>query len=164
MFLQITYNNIRVSMYTFIAGLLFMAGTYYFLFINGVMLGSFQYFFIQKGLLTDSLLTIWIHGTIEISCIVIAGGAGLVLGHSLLFPGTLPRKDSIVIGGKHSIKILVGIIPLIVVAGFLESYVTRHTEAPNILRLAIILGSLAFMIWYFVIYPLRLKMKTGITP
>ncbi len=162
MFLYITFNNIKVSIYTFMAGLLFSLGTYYFLFVNGVMLGTFQYFFIQKGLFLDSFLSIWIHGTIEISCIIIAGTAGIVLGKSFLYPGTLPRKSSLVIGAKEALKILVGVIPLIIFAGFLESFITRLTDSPAIFRFGIIFFSLVFVLGYFVYYPIWLRKKYGI--
>lgn len=156
MFLAITFNNLKVASYTFISGILFSVGTLYFLFQNGVMLGSFQYFFAQQDLLMDSFLTIWIHGTIEISCIIIAGTAGIVLGNSFLFPGTYKRKQSLIAGAKDALKILIGIVPLIIIAGFLEGFVTRHTEAPNLLRGGIIALSLIFILWYFVYYPIRL--------
>jgi len=159
MFLAITFNNLKVASYTFISGILFSVGTLYFLFQNGVMLGSFQYFFAQQGLLVDSFLTIWIHGTIEISCIIIAGTAGIVLGNSFLFPGTYKRKQSLITGAKDALKILIGIVPLIIIAGLLEGFVTRYTEAPNILRGGIISFSLIFIIWYFVYYPIRLYKK-----
>lgn len=159
MFLGITLNNIRVASYTFIAGILFSFGTYYFLFVNGVMVGTFQYFFVTKGLFWESFLTIWIHGTIEISSIVIAGAAGITLGNSLLFPGTYPRKESLIRGAKDALKISIGLIPLFIFAAFLESYVTRHTEAPDAIRAAIILFSAGFIIWYFVIYPKRVAKK-----
>ncbi|MEN8249288.1 MAG: stage II sporulation protein M [Bacteroidota bacterium] len=157
MFLFITYNNLRVASYTFIAGIVFSIGSLYYLFMNGIMLGTFQYFFVTKGLFLDSFLAIWIHGTLEISSIVIAGAAGVVLGNSLLFPGTLPRKYSLIRGAKEALKILIGIVPLIVLAGFLESFVTRLTDVSNIIRAGIIFGSLGFVIWYFIIYPIRLK-------
>lgn len=156
MFFRITFNNIRVAAYTFIAGLLFSVGSLYFLFYNGIMLGSFQYFFVQKGLFLDSFLTIWIHGTLEISSIVLAGLAGVVLGNSFLFPGTLPRKDSLLLGAKEALKILIGIVPLFVVAGFLEGFVTRLTDAPLLIRAGIITLSLVFIMGYFVVYPLVL--------
>jgi uncharacterized membrane protein SpoIIM required for sporulation len=159
MFLAITFNNLKVASYTFISGILFSLGTLYFLFQNGVMLGSFQYFFAQQGLLLDSFLTIWIHGTIEISSIIIAGTAGVVLGNSFLFPGTFTRKQSLIAGAKDSLKILISIVPLITLAGFLEGFVTRHTDAPNLLRGAIIFLSLIFILWYFVYYPIRLSKK-----
>jgi uncharacterized membrane protein SpoIIM required for sporulation len=88
MFLGITFNNVRVSLLAFGAGLLFSFGTGLILFYNGVMLGSFQYFFYEQELLLTSVLTIWIHGTLEISAIIVAGAAGMVMGNSLLFPGT----------------------------------------------------------------------------
>lgn len=159
MFLAIAQNNLRVSGYVFAAGILFGLGTYYFLFINGVMVGTFQYFFIQRGLFQESFLTIWIHGTIEISCIIIAGAAGITLGSRLLFPGTLPRKSALLIGGREALKMFLGIVPLIIIAAFLESFITRLTDAPTIVRLGVILLSLFFVLWYFVYYPIQVKKR-----
>jgi uncharacterized membrane protein SpoIIM required for sporulation len=153
MFLGITFNNIRVSLLAFAAGLLLSFGTGMILFMNGVMLGSFQYFFHEYDLLLTSVLTIWIHGTLEISAIVIAGGAGLVLGNSLLFPGTYSRIVSFRRGANEGLKMVIALIPVFVAAGVLESYVTRLTDLPDFVKLAIILSSLIFIIWYFVLYP-----------
>lgn len=157
MFFGITFNNIRVSFMAFAAGLLFSVGSGYVLFTNGVMLGAFQYFFYQKGLLWTSFLTIWIHGAIEISSIVIAGAAGLVMGNSFLFPGSYQRTASFRRGAKHGLKIVIGLIPLFILAGFLESFVTRLTDWPNSLKLFIILGTFSAVIYYTLIYPYILK-------
>lgn len=162
MFWGITVNNILVSFYTFIFGTLFSAGTVFLLFSNGVMLGSFQYFFFQKGLLLQSVLVIWIHGTIEISSIVIAGGAGIILGNSILFPGTYSRLESFKRGAADGLKIVIGLIPLFITAGFLESFVTRHTNMPMWLSLFIIISSLIFILFYFVYYPIKLKKQMGV--
>ena len=161
MFLGITFNNIRVSFIAFALGLLLSAGTVYILFINGVMLGTFQYFFYQKGLLLSSMLTIWIHGTLEISAIIIAGSAGLVMGNSILFPGTYTRTQSLMRGARQGMKIVVGLVPIFITAGFLEAFVTRYTGMPALLSLAIIFASLGFIIWYFIIYPIRLNRKAS---
>ena len=161
MFFKITFNNVLVSMRAFAAGILFSFGTALMLIFNGVMLGSFQYFFFQKGLLLTSVLTIWIHGAIEIASIVIAGGAGLIMGNSLLFPGTYSRLESLKKGAAKGVKIAVGLVPLFITAGFLESFVTRLTEMPNAIKVAIILGSALFMVYYVVIYPIRLN-KNGL--
>ncbi|MCW8804808.1 MAG: stage II sporulation protein M, partial [Ignavibacteriaceae bacterium] len=110
-------------------------------------------------LLLDSILVIWIHGTLEISSIIIAGAAGLVLGNSILFPGTYSRLQSFRIGSKEGLKMIVSLIPIFIIAGFLESFVTRHTGMPVYLSLSIILGSLTFVIWYFLIYPAILYKK-----
>src|SRR5687768_2526934 len=65
MWVRIAYNNIQVSMICFVMGIAFSAGTLWILFKNGIMLGSFQYFFFAKGLGWPSVLVIWIHGTLE---------------------------------------------------------------------------------------------------
>ncbi|WP_345950553.1 stage II sporulation protein M [Mucilaginibacter sp. PAMB04274] len=156
MFFRITMNNIFVSFVTFVAGVFGSAGTVFFLLKNGIMLGSFEYYFFSKGLGWQSILVIWIHGTIEISSIIIAGGAGLVVGNSLLFPKTYNRITSFKNGAKDGMKIVIGLLPLFVTAGFFESFVTRHTEMPLWLSLTILGGSLAFMVWYVIIYPNQL--------
>lgn len=162
MFLQITLNNIRVSFWTFISGILFTFGTYWFLFNNGIMLGTFQWFFYKKGLLWASFLTIWIHGTIEISCIIIAGAAGIILGNSFLYPDTESRIVSLRRGARRATKVFLGIIPFIVAAGFLESFVTRLTDHHWSIRLGIILLSLTFIVMYFIIYPKQVAKRLGV--
>jgi uncharacterized membrane protein SpoIIM required for sporulation len=159
MFLGITINNIRVALMAFAFGMFFSLGTIFIIMRNAIMLGSFQYFFYEQGLLWESARTIWIHGTIEISVIIIAGCAGLVLGNSLLFPGTYTRLQSFVHGAKDGLKILLSTIPFFIVAGFLEGFVTRHTEMPDWLAVLIIGGSLALILFYYVIYPIQLKRK-----
>ena len=159
MFWGITLNNLRVSAMTFIAGIFVCFGTCYFLFKNAIMLGSFQYFFVTKGLFLDSFLAIWSHGTIEMSCIVIAGAAGIILGKSFMFPGTLSRRASFLQGSKDAVSIFLSIVPLIILAGFLESFVTRLTEAPTVFRVFIIGGSLLLIVFYYVVYPRKLKKK-----
>jgi uncharacterized membrane protein SpoIIM required for sporulation len=159
MFLGITFNNIRVSFIAFMFGLLISFGTAWILISNGIMLGAFQYFFHIHDLLFESVLVIWIHGTLEISSIIIAGAAGITLGNSILFPGTYSRRISFMIGAKEGLKMIVSLIPIFITAGFLESFVTRHTGMPVFLSLTIIMGSLTFVIWYFVIYPSILNKK-----
>ncbi len=156
MFMQIGFNNIFVALYTFVLGIIFSFGSVVSLFRNGIMLGSFQYFFFSKGLGFQSVLVIWIHGTLEISAIVLAGAAGLVLGNSLLFPKTYTRMASVLKGAKDGLKIVIGLIPIFIVAAFFESFVTRHTGMPLWLSVLILLSSAAFIIWYIFIYPIKI--------
>jgi uncharacterized membrane protein YhdT len=95
---------------------------------------------------------------------VIAGAAGLILGNSILFPGTFSRKDSILRGGRDGLKIVFGLVPVFLTAAFLESFVTRYTNMPLWLSLSILSASLVFIIWYFILYPIRLhnKIKTAL--
>ncbi|MBS9463734.1 stage II sporulation protein M [Flagellimonas sp. 389] len=159
MFLGITINNIKVAIYAFAFGIFLGIGTLMVMLQNGIMLGSFQYFFYEKGLLWESARTIWIHGTIEISVIIIAGCAGLVLANGILFPGTYTRLESFKKGVKNGLKIMASTVPFFIIAGFLEGFVTRHTEMPDWLAILIILGSLGLILFYYIIYPNQLKRK-----
>lgn len=156
MFLGITINNIRVALNAFVFGIFLSIGTLFVLMRNGIMLGSFQYFFYEQGVFWESVSTIWIHGTIEISVIIVAGAAGLVLGNSILFPGTFTRLQSFIKGAKAGLKILMSTIPFFIIAGFLEGFVTRQTEMPNWLSIFIIGGSLYSILYYYIFYPIKL--------
>jgi len=161
MFLGITINNIRVALTAFSLGVLAGIGTVFVMMQNGVMLGSFQYFFYEQGLLWESARTIWIHGTIEISVIIVAGCAGLVVGKSILFPGTYSRLKSFTMGIKDGLKIVISTVPFFIIAGFLEGFVTRITQMPEWLAITIISLSLLLIIFYYVIYPILLSNKTN---
>ena len=153
MFQFITANNLKVAFYCFVLGLLGGIGTTYILVYNGIMVGVFQYYFYSKGLFLTSFLTIWIHGTIEISSIIIAGAAGLILGSGLLFPGTYKRSTALQISAKRSLILLMGTVPLFILAGLLESFVTRLTGLPMIVKISIIALSLFLILLMFAIYP-----------
>ncbi|WP_455099280.1 stage II sporulation protein M [Prevotella histicola] len=155
MFLGITLNNIMVSFDIFVDGVLtsFMPG--YQLFQNGIMVGCFDTFFYQHGLLGESLLATMLHGTLELSAIVVAGAAGLAMGNGWLFPGTYSRIVSFQRGAKRGMKIVVGTVPLFILAGFIESFITRHTEINDFVRLTVILLSLCFVIFYFIYLPYK---------
>ncbi|GAB3721559.1 stage II sporulation protein M [Hymenobacter agri] len=159
MFLGITLNNIYVALRVFVLGVAGGVGSIVELFRTGMMLGSFQYFFFQKGVGLQSFLTIWIHGTLEISAIVLAGGAGLVMGKGILFPGTYSRAESFRRSARDGVKLALGLVPIFVVAGFLEGFVTRHTEMPLAASLGIIGASAAFIGWYFGIYPGQVRRR-----
>ncbi len=161
MFFAITFNNIRVSFYAFAMGIFFSFGTGYILFRNGVMLGAFFTLFYQHNLLADSILVVMLHGTLEISAIILAGGAGLRMGNSILFPGTYSRLDSFKAGAKDGLKVVMGLMPVFIAAGFIESFVTRYANMPSVIKGTIILASLIFIIYYFFILPIILSKKYG---
>jgi uncharacterized membrane protein SpoIIM required for sporulation len=157
MFLGITVNNVVVALRIFVLGATLGVGTLIQMFRTGIMLGSFQYFFYHYHVLWASVLTIWIHGTLEISAVIVAGAAGFVMAKGLLFPGTFSRSEAFRHSARDGLKMAIGLVPIFVVAGFLEGFVTRHTEMPVAASLAIIGGSAAFIGWYFVLYPLQLR-------
>ncbi|MVT10922.1 stage II sporulation protein M [Chitinophaga tropicalis] len=158
MFIWIAKNNIQVALLCFVSGIT-LIGNLYVLMKNGVMLGAFQYYFFSKGLGLKSVLVIWIHGTLEISAIVISGAAGLVMVSGLLFPGTRKRLDAMKASARDGVKIVISLVPIFIVAAFLEGFVTRYTEMPMWTSISILLVSLLFIIGYFIVYPIWLHRK-----
>ena len=153
MFFGITLNNLYVAFLAFTMGVFFGVGSIVILVSNAIMVGCFQYFFIKEGLFWDSFLTIWIHGTLEISAIVIATAAGITMGHGPAFPGTYTRLQAFQESARRGAKIMLGTTPLFIIAGFLEGFMTRQTDTPDIIRGAFILICLFFVLVYFVWYP-----------
>ncbi len=163
MSLGITLNNLMVALLTFLTGVFIGVGSLIVLVFNGIMVGVFQYFFIERGLFWESFLTIWIHGTIEISCIIVAGAAGITMGRGLAFPDTYARDRSFQLSARRGMKMMIGIAPLIILAGIIEGYLTRNTDAPQLIRGIFILISLFFVLSYFLWYP-ALKARIGFAP
>jgi uncharacterized membrane protein SpoIIM required for sporulation len=162
MFFRIAVNNLTIALRTFMSGLLMAIGTVGVLIYNGIMVGVFQYFFIEKGLFIDSALAIWMHGTFEISAIIISGGAGLMLGKALVFPGTFTRIQSLKLAARSGIRIVILVVLMLFVAAIIESFITRYTSLNNVIRFALIFLMLALVIFYTVIYPRIVFNKTSI--
>lgn len=161
MFLAITLNNLLVAFRTFVLGAFFGVGTLIIMLYNGIMVGTFQYFFVERALFGESFLTIWMHGALEISALVISGGAGLTMGRGLLFPGNLPRMQSFQIAARRAFRIMLGLVPVFVAAAFIEGFFTRITELPDYLRGGFIFACFAFVGLYFWWYPRALYGKSG---
>ncbi|MEQ9414917.1 MAG: stage II sporulation protein M, partial [Cyclobacteriaceae bacterium] len=157
MFYQITLNNIMVSFRVFVYGFFASIGTGFYLFYNGLMVGTFLMFFSQESELAQALPVIMLHGTVELSSIVIAAAAGFTMGNSLLFPGTYSRLASFKMGALKGLKIVVGLVPFFILAGFIESFITRYAFMHWSLKAIIIGASAILMIYYFIIYPIQLK-------
>lgn len=155
MFVGITTNNLLIALKTFVYGILFAAGSVVVLLQNGIMLGAFHYFFAERGLLTETLLTVWIHGSLEISAIIIAGAAGITMGKGWIFPGTLSRGQSFRRSARKGLKIMVGVVPVFILAGFIEAYLTRYTATPNVIRMLFIASCFLLIGFYFVWLPRR---------
>lgn len=160
-FLSITVNNIMVSFITYVMGIFTSFGTGYYLMNNGIMLGSFVMFFIVRGLFVESMLAVMLHGTLELSAIVIAGGAGIMLGNGWLFPGTYGRVQSFLHAAQRSVRVLISTIPIFIIAGFIEGFFTRYTHIGDVLRLLVICASALFVIFYYVLLPIKRHRETA---
>lgn len=155
MFVMIALNNLKVAFIVFLFGLLASYGSLAIMIQNGIMLGTFMYFFYSRNLGMEFNLTVWMHGSIEILSMVIETVAGMLLGRGLIYPGTLSRTKAFSVWGKRGAMLFMSTVPFIILAAFIESYLTRHTEMPNLMRGTFILLSCAMMVFYFVYFPLR---------
>jgi uncharacterized membrane protein SpoIIM required for sporulation len=129
---QIFTNNIKVTFYAFALGAMFGLGTLYILAYNGAMFGAIIALTYRAGFGNDLLSFVVGHGVIELSCIFIAGGAGLLIGTALLIPGDLSRGDALKSRGLEAVRLIVGCIPVLVVAGIIEGFISPAPISPII--------------------------------
>ena len=159
--LAITINNVRVAFFAFIYGIFFSLGAGYILMSNGIMVGTFHYLFYKYGVLGEAMTAIWIHGTIELSVIVIAGGCGIAMGNSILFPKSYTRLESFKRTVKDAAKVLISTIPFFIVAGTLEGFVTRYYQVSVWLCIIIILLSMLAILYVYILKPKQMAIKYG---
>lgn len=125
-------NNIRVTFMAFAYGALFGVGTLFFMAFNGINIASVLALTFRAGFGGDLLTFMAGHGVIELSCIFIAGGAGLMIGSAMLMPGDLSRGDALKQRGLEAILLMMGTTPLLVVAGIIEGFISPAPINPAI--------------------------------
>lgn len=156
----ITINNLYVGFRCYVYGIFGGFGTLWVVIQNAIMLGSFQYMFYEEGVFMESIRGIWLHGAMEIFTIIIEASAGFILGASILFPKTYSRISALKIGFRNSFKIFVSTIPFTFFAGMIEGFITRYAqEMPDVLNYFIILSTLAFISYYYLVYPIKVHKK-----
>jgi uncharacterized membrane protein SpoIIM required for sporulation len=117
-------NNISVALATFASGIAAGLGTVAMLILNGLLIGVISTACWQAGMSSQLWSFVAPHGVLELPAIFIAGGAGLLLARGLLFPGPLPRRDSLIEAGGRAVRLVLGVIPILVIAGFIEGYLS----------------------------------------
>ncbi|HEX7086932.1 MAG TPA: stage II sporulation protein M [Vicinamibacterales bacterium] len=124
-------NNLSVSFTTFGSGLLLGLGPLYLLFLNGLLLGVVGHTCFDAGMSTALWSFVAPHGALELPAIVLAGGAGLVLARGLVLPGALPRRQSLARAGARGAALMLGVIPMLVLAGVIEGFVSAAPMPPG---------------------------------
>jgi uncharacterized membrane protein SpoIIM required for sporulation len=143
-------NNMTVALMTFASGIAGGAGTLYMLLFNGLLLGVIGMACAAAGMSVPLWSFVAPHGVLELPAIVIAGGAGLRLAQGLLFPGLLPRRESIAAAGSEALKLVLGCLPILVIAGTIEAFVSpTDLGVPSKFALAAALFVLliAYLFW-----------------
>lgn len=153
---SIMTNNIQVAILAFAGGITFGLLTVYVLIYNGILIGALFALFWHSNKTYEFWAYIVPHGMIELTAIFIAGGAGLLMGYKLFVPGRLPRSLHLKIQAKRSVQLLLGTVPLFVIAGVIEGFITPSAislEAKYFTAFATVIG----LVLYIVIGKMRLE-------
>ena len=130
---QIMTNNISVCFLTFASGILAGLGTLFEMLNNGFLMGVIGVACFEANMSTMLWSFVAPHGVLELPAIFISGGAGLLLARGLLFPGLLPRSESLAQAGAKSARLMFGVIPTLIVAGTIEAFLSP-THLPPALK------------------------------
>ena len=120
------------------------------------MVGSFEQLFHKHGLGPAWVLAVLIHGLLELTALILACSAGMIMGTGYLFPRTGRRWDAFKQATKDGVKLIIGLVPVFMIAAFFESYVTRYYKMPLVLNILLLGITAVFVIWYFIIHPVLL--------
>jgi uncharacterized membrane protein SpoIIM required for sporulation len=129
-------NNLSVAFSAFATGILGGLGTAYMMLFNGIMIGVIGVACHRAGMSLALWSFVAPHGALELPAIFIAGGAGLVLARGVLIPGDLSRRDSLVQAGATAVRLLLLVVPLLVIAGLIEAFVSP-VHVPAALKLTV---------------------------
>jgi uncharacterized membrane protein SpoIIM required for sporulation len=151
---HIMTNNLTVSLSTFALGVTGGLGTVLMLAFNGLLFGVISGACWKAGMLGQLMSFVAPHGVIELPAIFIAGGAGLLLAKGLLFPGTLPRRASLAREGGRAVRLVLGIVPMLIVAGTIEGFVSP-TELAVKWKYTVAAGMFCLLLLYVMRKPSR---------
>jgi len=147
---MIMTNNIQVAILAFAGGITFGILTVYIMIYNGLIVGALAGLFWHSG----SSYVFWAyivpHGVIELLAIFIAGGAGLLMGYKLLVPGQLKRSVQLKHYALRSVQLLLGTIPLLVIAGIIEGFITPadlSLETKYIVAFITLFGFIGYLLY-----------------
>lgn len=137
----IMQNNIRVAFLAFGGGILFGALTLWVMAYNGLLLGALTGLTIHHNVGFELWTFVIGHGVVELSVIMIAGGAGLMLGWALIHPGMIRRRDALTLAARKAVRLLVGCVPLLMIAGAIEGFISPNENIPWLVKWGIGVGS-----------------------
>ena len=145
---SITINNLSVSFAAIAGGITAGIYTLFIMANNGLHIGAIATVVGKNNLAYPFWAFVFPHGSLELPAIFLAGGAGLLIGQAIVFPGKYKRIDALKLNGIKAAQLLLGIIPLLVVAGIIEGFVSPSPLVPNSLKYLIGTGLFSLLIWY----------------
>jgi uncharacterized membrane protein SpoIIM required for sporulation len=150
---QILTNNIRVALYAFAFGALLGIGAFYILMLNGLQIGgALGVCFRTNPAFGNELVTFMVgHGVIELTCIFIAGGAGMMIGYAIINPGDLTRSQALKKAGMEAAKLVIGCAVFLVIAGLIEGFVSPSGLPPAVKVATGIVTGIAMFSYLFLV-------------
>jgi len=134
---EIATHNIRVTFNAFALGATFGVGTLYYLAVNGLSHASVLALTYRAGYGHELLTFMAAHGVVELSCIFIAGGAGMLFGTALIFTGDRPRFDNLRLRGREAAQLITGCVPLLAAAGIIEGFISPSPDIAPAVKYAV---------------------------
>jgi uncharacterized membrane protein SpoIIM required for sporulation len=129
-------NNVGVAFQCFAGGLFAGLGTLFFLAYNGAMGGAVAGYLTERGMASTFYSFVVTHAAFELTAIVLAGAAGLRIGHSLIAPGPRTRAASLVRAARESTMLMYGATAMLFVAAAVEAFWSSATWMPNAVKYA----------------------------
>ncbi len=140
-------NNLAVAIAACATGMLAGLGTVYMMLMNGLLIGVIGTACHRAGMSLSLWSFVVPHGVLELPAIFIAGGAGLRLARGILVPGTLPRRDSMTEAGGQAIRLFLGVVPMLIIAGIIEAFVSP-TSVDVVVKFATGAALAVLLVWY----------------
>jgi uncharacterized membrane protein SpoIIM required for sporulation len=145
---MILTNNIGVMFMAFAGSATAGLFTLFIMLINGLSIGA-VFGLLQAHNLSGGLAAFVVaHGFIELSVIFLAGGCGLYVGEALIRPGLLSRKDALVGRARLAVAVILGCVPLLILAGLIEGFISP-SGLPWIVKLLVGAGTGVALYWYW---------------
>jgi uncharacterized membrane protein SpoIIM required for sporulation len=141
-------HNTKVGFSAFALGIFCGIPTVFLMLMNGGLLGAFAAVHHARGVETEMWAWILVHGVTELTAIILCGGAGFMLGMAVLRPRYATRAQSLLIAGREALRIALGVVPMFILAGIIESYV-RQSQLPVTARLIFACATAIFWASYF---------------
>jgi uncharacterized membrane protein SpoIIM required for sporulation len=137
----IMQNNIQVAFLAFGSGILAGLPTLWIMVFNGLLIGGLTGLTAHHGIGFELWTFVIGHGTIELTMIFIAGGSGLMLGWSVIHPGLMSRRDALTAAARRAVLLVIGCVPLLVLAGLIEGFISPAENVPWAAKWAVGLGT-----------------------
>jgi uncharacterized membrane protein SpoIIM required for sporulation len=145
---NIMINNIRVSFGAVAGGITAGAYTIFLMAFNGLHIGAVATLVGQNNLAYPFWAFVFPHGSLELPAIFLAGGAGLLIGRGILFPGHYRRVDAIKVYGSQAAQLVFGIVPMLIIAGIIEGFFSPSPLVPDLIKYVAGVGLFTLLVLY----------------